>query len=127
MSTPLWMAIEPLLKETHLVLSVPISGIAMKARLPALPTHPRAVAMMLESISAWYRRPLTAAIDAEALGVQHHPERWCELLGDLPGIDLSVEWVSRAAHKEGHDSFFDALGDMRSAKRLATIAATGQR
>jgi hypothetical protein len=127
MSTPLWMAIEPLSSETRLVLTVPISGIALKARLPSLPAHPRAVMMLLESISAWYRRPLTAAIDADALGVQHHPERWCELLGDPPGMDLTVEWIARAEQKGQRDSFFDALGDLRSAKRLVRIAATGQR
>jgi hypothetical protein len=127
MSTPLWMAIEPLSNETRLVLSVPISGTALKARLPALPAHPRAVTMLLESLSAWYRRPITAALDADALGVQHHAERWCEFLGDLPGVDVTVEWISRTEHKGDRDRFFDALGDMRSAKRLVTVASTGQR
>lgn len=127
MSTPLWMSIEPLSNETRLVLSVPISGIALKARLPGLPAHPRAVTMLLESISAWYRRPLTAAIDADALGVQHHAEGWCELLGDVPGLDVTVEWVSHTEGKRERDRFFGALGGMRSTERLATIAATGQR
>jgi hypothetical protein len=127
MSTPLWLAIEPLSQETRLILAVPISGIALKARLPAMPAHPRAVTMLLESLSAWYRRPITAALDADALGVQHHPERWCELLGDLPGLDVTVEWVSRVEPKGERDRFFDALGNMRSAKRLVTLASTGQK
>lgn len=128
MSSPLWIAIEPLSSETRLVLSVPLSGTALKARLPPLPAHPRALMMFLESLSAWYRRPLTAALDADALANVHHREHWCELLTDVPGLDVTVEWVSRAEHvRPLRDSYFDSLGNMRSTKRAMTLAATGQR
>lgn len=128
MSTPLWMAIEPLARETRLVLSVPQTGATLKARLPSLPAHPRAVMMMLESLSAWYRRPLTAAFDADALGALHRAEQWCELLGDPPGLDVRVEWVSRSAHRAATgDRFFRAIGDLRTTRELLGIAATGQR
>jgi hypothetical protein len=121
------MAIEPQADETRLVLSVPLSGTTLKARFPALPAHPRAVVMLLESISAWYRRPITAALDADALGVQHHPERWSEFVGDLPGMDVTVEWVSRGRKGAARDRFIDALGEMRAATRTLTFAATGQK
>jgi hypothetical protein len=122
------MALEPRAHETRLILTVPLTGTAMKARLPPMPAHPRAVMMLLESLSAWYRLPITAAIDADALGARHHAERWCEFLGDIPGLDISVEWVSRPSlPKERRDRFFHALGDLRSTAQLATVAATGQR
>lgn len=128
MSSPLWMAIEPLAQETRLILTVPLTGMSLKARLPALPAHPRAVMMLLEAVSAWYRVPIIAAIDADALGTRRDAERWSELMGDVPGLDVSVEWVSRPpAVRTQRDRFFEALGDLRSTARIATLAATGQR
>jgi len=121
------MAIEPLAQETRLIFTVPLTGTSLKARLSALPAHPRAVMMLLESLSAWYRCPLIAAIDADALGARHHAERWCEAMGDVPGLDVSVEWVARPSVREKRDRFFHALGDLRSTARIVTLAATGQR
>jgi hypothetical protein len=99
----------------------------MKARLPRLPSHPRAAAMLLESISAWYQRPLTAVLDADALRSQHDPGPWSELLADLPGVDLSVAWVEhRRTNRSGRSRYFDGVADTREAKRLLSLATTGQ-
>ena len=127
MSSPLWLVIEPLPQETRLLLSAPPTGTALKARLPRLPHHPRAVAMFLESLSAWCRRPLTAVLDADALRTQHEPAPWSELLADLP-LDLSVEWVERRTRSSAkRDRFFDDVADSRAARRLLALSTTGQR
>lgn len=126
MPSPLWMSIEPRSSEIRLMLSEPSAGTSLKARLPSPPTHPRALAMLLEALSAWYRLPLRAALDADAQDVQHHPERWAHLLGDLPGLEVQVEWVSRPLAARRRDRFLGTLGDFSSARRLITRAATGQ-
>ncbi len=126
MSTPLWMAIEPCSTETRLLLTVPFDGTALKARLPPLPADPRAVSMLLESLSLWYRRPLSAALDADALGVQHHPEIWSVALAELPSLDINVEFVGHTKGRRLRDRFLGGMGAFDNAKRVLAIAATGQ-
>lgn len=128
MSSPLWIAIEPRIVETRLLLSVPGVGTALRARLPLLPQQPQALATLLTALSAWYGAPCCAVLDAAAEDVWQHPERWARLLGELDDERIWVEWVwppsPRAAAR---DRFLGAVGDFARAKRLLTFAATGQR
>jgi len=126
MST-LWLSIEPELGETRLMLTQAQAGTALRARLPTRPSHPRALLLLLEAIAAWYGQPLCAVLDADASDVQRHPERWAHLLGDLDGESVHVEWVGHAAEPPRRDRFLGAVGDFRSARRLITFAATGQK
>lgn len=82
--------------------------------------------MMLESISAWYRLPLHAALDADASDVRRNPEDWAQWLGDVT-TQVSVEWVTRPTGPRGRDRFLDPMGDFKSARHLVSFAATGQR
>ena len=125
MPTPLWMSIEPRGSEIRLLLSEPAVGTRLKARLPSPPRHPRAVPMFLEALSAWHRSPLHAVLDADASVVRRDPEQWALLVGDLPGLDVRVEWVGRPKAKR--DRFLESMGDFSGARRLVTFGATGQR
>ena len=125
--SPLWMSIEPELSETRLMLTAPLRGTALRARLPTLPSQPRALLLLLEAIAAWYGEPICAVLDAEASDVQRSPERWAQLLGDLDGERVHVEWVGHAAAPRPRDRFLGAVGDFSSARRLITFAATGQK
>lgn len=125
---PLWLSIEPLLPYTRLMLSQPSLGAVLKARLPSSPEHPRAVAMLVEALAAWYGRALTAVLDVDAEEVQRCPERWARLLGDLESPQISVEWTSCPGLSSSmRDRFLGPMGDFSKAKRLLTFAATGQR
>ncbi len=123
---PLWITIEPTPSEVRLLLSEPAAGPAMKARLP-LPVQARAVPLLLESLSAWYNRPLYAVLDADAEDIRLHPERWALLAGDLAVQQLSVEWVRRpgALQQKQRGRFFQELGEFRSARQLLGFASTG--
>ena len=123
---PLWIAIEPTLGEVRLVLTEPGVGPALKARLP-LPVHARAVPLLLEALSAWCHRPLHAVLDADAEDVRRHPERWALLAGDLPVLDVSVEWARRlnARERKQRGRFLDEMGSARSARQLLGLRATG--
>lgn len=123
----LWMSIEPDHEETRLMLTEGRVGAALRARLPPVPRQPRALAQLLEALSAWYGMPLSAVIDAGAEGALHHPERWAQLLGEIDGEQVRVEWIVVPASSHRRDRFLGELGDFAAAKRLVTFAATGQK
>jgi len=125
--SPLWMSIDPGHDETRLMLTEPRVGSALRARLPPVPRQPRALAQLLSALSAWYGTSLTAVVDAGAQGALHHPERWAQLLGEIDGEQVRVEWVVVPARAERRDRFLGKLGDFAAAKRLLTFATTGQR
>jgi hypothetical protein len=64
-------------------------------------------------------------LDADASDVRRDPERWAMLVGDLPGVDICIEWVGRSHSKR--DRFLESMGDFAAARRLVTFGATGQR
>jgi hypothetical protein len=120
------MTIEPRPSEVRLVLTEPSQGPSFKALLP-LPSEARAVPMLLEALCLWHRRPLRAVLDADAEDVQSHPERWALLAGDLPLLEMSVEWAhrGRAAHRTDRARFLESMGDHRSARQLLGHAVMG--
>ncbi|MBK7399695.1 MAG: hypothetical protein IPJ34_26440 [Myxococcales bacterium] len=124
--SPIWITIEPTPQEVRLLLTEPSSGPTLKARLP-LPSAGRAVPLLLEALSLWHHRPLHAVLDADAEDVHQHPERWAHLAGDLPLVDLHVEWVRRPsrARRKDQGRFLEELGDFRSARHLLGFAVTG--
>lgn len=121
----LWMTIEPRQTETRLQLSAGTAGLCLRARLPVCPQHSRALAQLLQALVAWYGRPLTAVLDADAQDVAAHPERWALLLGDLDAETIRVDWVHFARAALRRDRFMDGLGSFARARRLVTFAATG--
>jgi hypothetical protein len=123
---PLWMTIEPRPTEVRILLTEPSAGPSLKARLP-LPAQARAVPHLLESLALWYGRPLHAVLDADAEDVRLHPERWALLAGDLPILEMSVEWARRphGSRRKEHARFLESMGDFRSARHLLGFATTG--
>ncbi|MBN1961403.1 MAG: hypothetical protein JW841_10690, partial [Deltaproteobacteria bacterium] len=100
----LWLSIEPEQFHTRIMLSQASKGISLKALMPPTPAHPKALAMFLEALVAWYNQPLTAVVDADALAVRHHAEKWADWLGDLSSPQISFFWgappVARHKTKE---------------------------
>jgi hypothetical protein len=125
-SLPLFAALEPVGSHVRLLLSEPMAGTSLKARLPSEPRHERAVLLLLEAISLWYGQPLHAVIDADASDARRHPERWARLLGDPPEPHVRVEWVG-VPRVPARDRFLGSMGDFAEARRLITFAGTGQR
>lgn len=124
MST-LWVSIEAGCDETQLMVTSARTGAALRARLPALPSQPQALTLLLQGLSAWFGEPLTAVVAADKEGVLRHPERWAQLLGELDGEQTRIQWV--VVPPAERDRFLGELGDFSSAKRLISFAATGQR
>jgi hypothetical protein len=122
----LFVALEPVGPHVRLMLSEPMVGTSLKARLPSEPAHERSVVLLLEALALWYGQPLHAVIDADASDVRRHPERWARLLGDAGEPRVRVEWVGVPRARK-HDRFLEPLGDFSEARRLLSFAATGQR
>jgi hypothetical protein len=108
------------------LLTAPSRGTVLKARLPATPSHSRAVISLLESICLWSGAPLRAVVDADASDVRRHPERWAMLLGDAPSVAVDVEWVG-VPPVQRRDKFLGPMGEFSRARRLIRFATTGHR
>jgi len=128
MSNPLWMSIEPAAREVRLMLSEPSQGTVLKARLRP-PEHMRALPQLLQALSLWHQLPLHAVLDADAEDVRRHPERWALLVGDLPALDVTLQWAAHPEPKQrrARQRFLDQLGHFERARRLINFSATGQR
>ena len=46
-------------------------------------------------------------------------------LGDLTGLEVTVEWVGRRARRR-RDKFLESMGDFSTARKVVNFAATGQ-
>jgi hypothetical protein len=127
----LWLSIEPTPQCTRLLLSRASSGVALKALLPPMPAQPKALALLLESMVAWYNLPLTAVLDADAQDVHLHPEIWADWLGDLTSPQIFVAWGappppgSNSPSQREHNRFFAKMGNYSRAKRLISFASGG--
>jgi hypothetical protein len=108
------------------MLIAPSLGTVLKARSPHLPQHPRAVIVLSEAISFWYRRALHAVADADAEGVRRDPEQLALLLGDATELAVSVEWAAVPTARR-KIPFLATMGDFAEARRLLSFAARSQR
>lgn len=121
----LWLSIEPTPEHTRFLLSRGSSGVALKALLPSTPAQPKALALLLEALVAWYNLPLTAVLDADAQDVQRHPEVWADWLGDLTSPQISIAWGALPPSDTHRDRFLAKMGDFSRAKRLISFASGG--
>jgi hypothetical protein len=124
MST-LWMAIEPRETDTRLQLTQAGTGLLLRARLPLVPAHPKALAHLLEAMSDWHGLPLTAVLDAAARDVAQRPAFYARLLGELDGERIRVAWSSPPRKAFRRDRFLGGLTDFRRARALVTFNGTG--
>jgi hypothetical protein len=121
----LWLSIEPTPTETRLMLSRSNVGCVMTAKLPPMPSQPKALAQLLEALVAWFGLPLCAVLDADAQDVQAHPERWADYFGPLASPNISIAWGAPALVNR-RDPFIGKLGSFTRAKKLINAAGTGQ-
>lgn len=121
----LWLALEPRQQEVWLSLSTAMSGPALRGILPLPPSHPKAMALFLESLVEWFGRPLSAALDADAEDVRRRPEFWTHCLGGFDDPRFHVEWVTLPARQSRRDKFLSEAGAQTRARKLVRFAAAG--
>jgi hypothetical protein len=120
------MSIEPKFHETRVMLTMGGVGTLLRARFPLIPKQPEGMGLFLKGIAAWHGQPFCAVLDADAVDVQKHPERWSRMLGDLDESVIRVEWRGYSQSFR-HDSLINTVGDFRCGKRMITYTATGLR
>lgn len=118
------LTVEPGRSQTRLQLLLPHVGPVLRARLPSQPTHDDALITFASSITQWLGHPVRVVIDADATELQDHPERWAALLSGADPAQVSLHWLSRPKVRP-RDRFLSALGDFRSASRLAAVLHGG--
>jgi hypothetical protein len=124
MST-LWMAIEPRETEMRLQLTEAGRGLVLRARMPVVPAHPKALANLLQALSDWHGRPLTAVLDADAQDVVQRPTFYARMLGELDGERIRFQWARPPRKAFRRDRYLGALGDFRRARELVTFDGVG--
>jgi hypothetical protein len=120
----LHVSIEPSDHEIRLEVFLSSGGPTLRARLPKRPARERALLTLLEGLSLWYGLPVHAVLDASAVDVQAHPERWASMLDDAREEHVLVEWVA-LPDANRRDRFLGSLGRSRRAERLVSFAGTG--
>jgi hypothetical protein len=114
----LWMGVRPAPTVTRLLVQdgpLPI----LKARLPEVPQHPRALETLAEGVALWYGRPLYAALGvaaADALCVSPHWHATVEVLTRTPLV--TIDLVIGPPRPPRRAAGLPGLGDFADVRQL---------
>jgi hypothetical protein len=114
----LWMGVRPGPNLTRLLVqdsAIPI----LKARLPEVPQHPRALETLAEGVALWYGRPLSVALGVAAEDALCVSPRWHATVDSLtrtPLVTIDLV-VGRPRPPRGGDSL-GGLGAFTDVRQL---------
>lgn len=94
----------------------------LKARLPPVPVHDRAMIALCEGLALWCGRPVHVALDAA------EPERFCGMnpwLSSADGVVRTALFELQVAQEEGRvrRPELTGLGDFRDLRKLVLFEA----
>jgi len=89
----IWMGIAPGSESTRVLAMSGGSETILKARLLRSPSHPRAMATLLEAIALWQGRTVRAALCADAGHGGSETSLYRDAFGDSGGPLFTVDWV----------------------------------
>ena len=89
----IWMAISPGAESTRVLAMSGASETIMKARLLRAPSHPRAMATLLEAIALWQGRTVRAALCADGSAVGSDTSLYRDAFSDGGGPLYRIDWV----------------------------------
>jgi hypothetical protein len=114
----LWMGVRPGPDRTRLLVQDGPLAI-LKARLPEVPRHPRALETLAEGVALWYGRPLYAALGVaaeDALCVSPHWHATVEGLTRTPLVTIDLV-IGPPRPPRGADRLA-GLGDFADVRQL---------
>jgi hypothetical protein len=89
----IWMGIAPSATSTRvLAMAGPLDTI-LKARLARSPSHPRAMATLLEAIALWQGRPVRAALCADERPGGSDTSLFRETFADVGAPLYTLDWI----------------------------------
>jgi len=113
----IWMGISPGPERSRVLVQDGPAETLLKARLPAVPAHPRALATLCEAVALWCGQPVRAALAAGGQGTSFDTTRWLGQDGPTATALFELALVGTARPPRGRDRL-DGLGDFRDLRQL---------
>jgi hypothetical protein len=114
----IWMGIAPGIRDTRVIAMHGASETILKARLRKDPSHPRAMASLMEAVALWQGVPVRAALAAD--DEQTSCDSWlcrAALLDTGSSPLYSVDWVPATGRKRRRGNI-SGMGDFRDLRQL---------
>jgi hypothetical protein len=89
----IWMAIAPSGAGTRVLAMAGARETILKAKLSRSPSHPRAMASLIEAIALWQGVPIRAALCADARPGGSDSSLFRETFTDLGGPLYTLDWI----------------------------------
>jgi hypothetical protein len=118
----LWMAIAPGPLASRVIAMTGPSETILKARLLRQPSHPRALATLLEAVALWQGTKVHAALVAEEREGVSDLSLYREAFTDLGGPLYTLEWLpaeARGRRRRGRD--LAGVGDFSDLRRAVLL------
>jgi hypothetical protein len=114
----LWMGVVPDPTITRVLVQDGPGNILLKARLPHLPAHPRALPTLCEAMALWCGRPVRAAIGVGGPRASSGLAPWLDAIDLVTRTPLcEIELVHNARPPRQRDDI-TGLGDFRDVRQL---------
>ncbi len=113
----IWIGISPGPERSRVLVQDGPGETLLKARLPAVPAHPRAVATLCEALALWCGQPVRAALAAGGPGTSFDMTRWLGQDGPTANALFEMAVVSVARPPRDRDRL-EGLGDFRDLRQL---------
>jgi hypothetical protein len=114
----IWMGIAPGIRDTRVIAMHGASETLLKARLRRDPSHPRAMASLLEAVALWQGVPVRAALAADDEQTSCDSCLCRAALLDTGRSPLySVDWVPATGRKRRRGNI-GGMGDFRDLRQL---------
>ena len=94
----IWMAIAPNATSTRVLAMAGAQDTILKARLSLSPSHPRAMASLIEAIALWQGQPIRAALCADARLDGSDTSIYRETFTDVGGPLYTLDWIPALEH-----------------------------
>lgn len=116
MST-LWMAVSPGPQATRILAMAGASETLLKARLSPHPSHPRALATLLEAIALWQGTQVHAALVADERAMVSDSSLYREAFTDFGGPLYTLEWLPAGRRPVRRHRDIAGVGDFRDLRQ----------
>ena len=113
----IWMGISPGPERSRVLVQDGPRETLLKARLPAVPAHPRALATLCEALALWCGQPVHAALAAGDPDTSFDMTRWLGLDGLTANALFEIAVVT-AARPPRDRHRIEGLGDFRDLRQL---------
>lgn len=114
----IWMGIAPDARSTRVLAMAGPSETIMKARLARAPSHPRAMATLLEAIALWQGRPIRAALCADERHDGSDSTIYRAAFADGGGPLYSLDWVPAPARRRSRHRDISGMGEFSDLRQL---------